>query len=341
MKSKWPAFLLGLALGVALAVAGARLQSKRPASPPANNHLPQPGAALEPAAVPPGQLEADLATAQRKLADAERQNQRLAVKVQELLKAAPKSPATPSVTSEGDGDATDANPLAAMAKMFDGKGGSNRLGGAMREMMKTAMEQQMEGRMGLMKSRLNLTAEQEAAIREALEKQAGVQQELSEKMLSGKLNRDELANATKGATNPDETIKALLTPEQQAAYADVKKEETANNARLIANAEMLQMQQSLGLTSEQQDRVFSVLVEQAKRQLGDPQQTAGAGGNPTLDLRGQLEQKAEALQKSGVLDADQLARYRRTQESQLKMMEMFLPKAGTKDAPTPAIIPKP
>ena len=46
----------------------------------------------------------------------------------------------------------------------------------------------------------------------------------------------------KGGGNSEEQIKALLTPEQQAEYATYQKEEAVSNARVMANAELLQMQ---------------------------------------------------------------------------------------------------
>jgi len=69
------------------------------------------------------------------------------------------------------------------------------------------------------------------------------------------------------AGDPDTQIKVLLTPDQKAAYPNYQQEEAAYNARMAANSELLQLQVSLGLTPEQEDRAFAALYEVSLDQL--------------------------------------------------------------------------
>ncbi|HAB19226.1 MAG TPA: hypothetical protein DCE44_22660, partial [Verrucomicrobiales bacterium] len=116
---------------------------------------------------------------------------------------------------------------------------------------------------------------------------------------------------------------ALLTPEQQTAYAELQREERSNSARLMANSELLQMQSALGLSQEQQDQAFRALYAESERQFGnDPSDGFGQAPN----FREMTERKLKALK--GVLTPEQYERYRSMQEQQLKMVETLMPKGG-------------
>jgi hypothetical protein len=206
----------------------------------------------------------------------------------------------------------------------DSSPGTNFLTGAMKGMI----EQQLLGQLGRMKTKLNLTLDQEQAIREILLKQVERGTEMAQKLLSGKIKKEEMAELAKSDGNPKEQIKALLTPEQQAAYEEYQKEEAVGNARLAANAEMLQMQNVLGLTQEQQDKVFPVLYDHTLKQIsGD---SAPKDGNVAAWFEGQIDRKVKALE--GILTPEQLASYRQMQEQQAQMFKTILP-AGNPPPP--------
>jgi RNA polymerase sigma factor (sigma-70 family) len=193
--------------------------------------------------------------------------------------------------------------------------------------MKAAIEQQTVGKLNRLKPRLNLTPEQEEAIRTILTRQAERATSAAEKMFAGKLSREEMAALDKGSPNPEEEILAVLTPEQVTAYQEFKQEENVSNSRLVANAELLQMQTQLGLTQEQQDKVFNALYDYTLETLsgkieGGPPKSA----EPAAALAWQLERKFKALE--GVLTPEQLAGYREMQEKQMKLVEGLLPKAA-------------
>lgn len=283
------------------------------------------------------ELESSLQLARKTTATLESQNTKLAAQVQSLLRKTSASLIPRPARSAPESAADDKEPINALAAAFGG-GTNGPMGKAMKEMMQQAMRSQTEEKMNQMKQRLNLTPSQETSIRALLEKQMGHGKEVAEKVLAGNASTEDLEKMSKGVGNPEEEIKALLSSEQQQGYSVMKEEEKSNMARLMANSELIQMQTQLGLTQEQQDKVFGVLIQSQQRILNP----ASPGKMP--DFRGQLEESVNALQ--GVLTEDQIAGYRKFKESQIKMMESFLPKsadsgAGVIPAVQPVVIPIP
>jgi hypothetical protein len=215
----------------------------------------------------------------------------------------------------------EASSKSALAALFKPEG-TNANASALSGMMKAAIEQQVEGKVSAMKLRLNLTPDQEAAVREILGREMRRGTEMAEKMFKGELTMEQLQDSAKENLSPvseRDQIKALLTADQQEAYAAYEKEEAQRMARLVANSELLQLEGALQLDPGQQDKVYAVLAEQAQAQFG------GQGGG--MDLTQMNERKADALK--AVLTPEQFAQYRKFQEQQQKMIEAFLPKSGS------------
>lgn len=270
------------------------------------------------------ELGEQLATATTRAQKLEADNLKLANRVQELMKQAPGAGAAKS------GKDKPANPLAAMFGDENSESGK-----AMKGMMEAAMKQQLEGKIAGMKSKLNLTPEQESQIRTLLEQQSNAGSELAQKMLTGKMTKEEMADIQKLQADPEAQIKALLSPEQQTAYSELQTEERHNNARLMANGELLQMQSALGLSQEQQDKVFQALYAQTEQQLSG---AANGSNAKSYDPATIITQKLEALK--GVLTEEQFTRYKAMQEQQMKLIQAFMPKDGG-DVVVPQVIVKP
>jgi len=302
MGTKALYFVLGLAIGAAVcaAILGKKARGDTAAS------VATAGASMSNQVA---DLQSELAAARGRLDASREENDRLTAKAQELMRPA-AAPATEQKPAKRTG----------LAALFGGDG-TNELSEAMSDMMKSALEQQVEGKVMAMKSHLKLPPEQETAIRDILNKQMGKGVEIAQRMFKGDLSKEELEQAGKPAASERDEIKAVLTPEQLAAYDDYERDEKSRMARLIANSELLQIQSSLQLTEEQQDKVFAVLVERAQKQF-DPENAVGGA-----DYRAQTEAKTEALR--GVLSAEQFERYQKHQEQQLKLIESFMPKSGT------------
>ena len=205
---------------------------------------------------------------------------------------------------------------------------TNALPAGMRGMMRGVLEQQFQGQLARMKEKLQLTPSQEEAIRSIHARQIEQAGAVAEKMFSGQLTRDEMKDQRGASGNPEEEIRALLNPDQLERYQEYKQEEAAANARLVANAELLQMQGALGLSQEQQDQVFNALYDHTVNQLtgnaATPPATGPAAG-PAEALEGVVEAKVKAL--SGVLTPEQLATYRELQRKQMDLIKGMLPVA--------------
>ena len=269
-------------------------------------------------------LETQLGSTKARLEAAEQMNDALNVRVQSLMKEAAASTKEPPADQPAK--------RTGLAALFGGDG-TNGMSKAMTEMVKTMAEQQVESTLSGMKTRLNLSPQQEQAIREIMTRQTRMGTDIAQKMLSGDLSEEELMRLSQDQPNQEVQIKALLTPEQLAAYDDYQKEEQTRMARLSANAELLQLQSQLHLTEEQQDQVFAVLADQALAQY-DGSQKAPADA---LNLRGQYDKRAEALK--GVLTPEQFNRYQKFQEQQLKLIEALIPQGlSNVTIRTPAVI---
>jgi len=207
--------------------------------------------------------------------------------------------------------------------------GTNQGAGLVGELMTRTLEQQVAGRVSRMTASLHLTPEQAQAARDILMRQAQVASAGMQQLFSGKYDKESLAKLGKDGGNPEEQIKALLTPDQRAAYQSYQQEEAAHNARLAANMELLQMQTTVGLTSEQQDRVFAALYDVSFSQLsGSATQTFA---KPADQIQWALDQKAKAL--ASVLTPAQLEGYRQQQGVQLKFLKDILEKMDGANKP--------
>jgi hypothetical protein len=241
-------------------------------------------------------LEAELAEVKREVQRLQQINETLAARVQELLKE--KSLSTPSpVSTEPSG----------LTALF-GNQGTNGFSSVIAEMMKNEFEQQIDEKILGIKQSVKLTPEQEAAIRDLLRKKMGPGAEMVEKFLKGEVTQEELNAIDNAEQNEAAKTRALLTPEQAKAYDEFEKEEKNQMARLLASSELLQLQPSLRLTEEQQDKVFAVLYGLAQ---SDPDAGAAITDN----------KKAEALR--GVLTPEQFERYQKFREQQQKLIDSF------------------
>ena len=199
---------------------------------------------------------------------------------------------------------------------------NNPFSGAMADTMKQGVELQMEGRLSRMTASLHLTAEQAQAARDILMRQAGIMSAAMQQGVSGKLDLKEIMRQAMEAGDPNEQIKALLTPDQRASFPAYRQEEAAYNASLAANQELVQMQSTLGLTSEQLDRVYAALYEVSLNQrtgsTGPPSTNQQTPDDPVAAQAEAMQlwadQKTKALES--VLTLTQLENYRKQQALQ-------------------------
>jgi len=203
------------------------------------------------------------------------------------------------------------------------------LAGAAANWLKAAGEQSVEAQIVRARERLNLSQEQEQAVRGIVNKSLQEGRDNLQKVLSGQASFEDVPTQMQWAKSLEQQILSALTPEQQTAYQKYKREDIAANARLVANGELLSVQNSLGLSQEQQDQVFAVFYDQAVTQLDpDPNTLATQPHNPLSAAELLGKQKLETLQ--GVLTPSQLETYRHLQESYLLMLKGALGQIGAK-----------
>ena len=195
--------------------------------------------------------------------------------------------------------------------------GTNPISSAMGDAVKRALEQQAEGQVSRMTASLHLTPEQAQAAREILLRRAQAMSGGMQQVFSGKYDKEALLRLRQDAGDPEKEIQALLTQDQKAVYPSYQQEEAAYNARRAANAELLQLQSTLGLTPEQEDRAFAALYDVSYHQLiGSP---TPAFADEAEAMQWTLDQKTKALEP--VLTPAQFENYGRQQAIQSKLIK--------------------
>jgi len=206
--------------------------------------------------------------------------------------------------------------LRAQVAKLTSESGTNLLTSAMADSMKQAMEQQVQGHLARITASLHLTPEQTLSVSNILMRQAGLMSAGMQQAFSGKFDKDEITRLGKEAGNPDTQIKALLTPDQLAAYPAYQQEEAAHNASLAANSELVGLQTTLGLTSEQLDPVYAALYDVSLNQVtgkAKPPASLAMADVPQWTS----DQKIAALEP--ILTPAQLETYRQQQATQAKL----------------------
>jgi hypothetical protein len=303
MKTKLLFLLVGLLVGVAGTVAIVKRQWQ---------------ARDEQDRISRQQTEKTIAGLRRELATLERENRSLTTQVKDLQAGRASPPAASAAASTAAKPAD--SPFAAML----GGGSDTNRASAMGRFMKAAMQQQVEMQVGALKLRLGLTAEQEAAVRDVLGRYFGRGADAASKMMEGKMSKDELRKLHMTPQDLDAELKEIFSPEQQTAYEEYQVEQRRNQAEMMANVQLAQMQGMLQLREEQKDAVFDVLFEQAEKQL-DPRTMAAMAEKG--DFRKALQEQQTRLRTAlaEVLTPEQMAIYDKQLESQREVMKMLLP----------------
>jgi hypothetical protein len=331
MNNKLLFLVLGVALGVGGAVTVVKLMSPTP--PPA------PVVEKKPAS----QANQDLATATTKVQQLEEVNAELSAALARSKKTAASvaAVAAAKAKAEAKAEARQMEPAGGGLAALFGGGDTNRTG-AMRKMIQAGIKQQAEAKLSALKLRLHLTEDQEAKVREVLDRQFGFAGEMASKMFEGKLSKEELAKANQKPPDLDAELKNILTPDQQTEYQAYKAEERQTQAQMMANIELAQLQPVLQLDQAQQDKVYAALYAQAEKQFSQ----AGNGLTPPTDagkvIEQQFEDKKTALRS--ILTPQQFEAYEKHLNSQRDLIKAFMPgdaKGGGAVSVTTTVAPAP
>jgi gas vesicle protein len=145
----------------------------------------------------------------------------------------------------------------------------------MKKQMQDKQKLKLDERMAVLRARLGLNDRQAAAVRELLEKNPSGPQSLMMQAMAGeemdeKAMLQSILRPGEKAAELTADITALLTPEQQQAYAEFRQEQRANEVEVKTNKELARLQSSLTLTPEQKDKAFTVLSTLADQEYDNP-----------------------------------------------------------------------
>jgi cell division protein FtsB len=189
-------------------------------------------------------------------------------------------------------------------------------------MMKVGMEQQFQQKLLMLKSRLHLTPEQEAAVKAAMDEEA---KRMEDMFAGGKFDPAAMAKQ-QGANSVDKTLDSILTPDQKAIYKQIQDDEKSSAAETMATMEMNQVAPVLGLSDAQKDQVYSALY-QVQTNMTDPnwiKNIAATGSDPMAVMEAQAKAKEDALAK--ILTPDQMATYQQQVQNQMEMVKSMMQK---------------
>lgn len=131
-----------------------------------------------------------------------------------------------------------------------------------RQVGESQLKSQLQASLARLRERLQLTPEQEEKMRQLSEKTVADMMAALNRLLDGKGEPGDFATIARfqfGTLPLD--YAAVLEPEQQAEFARFQQEERANRIEMRANAELLALQASGGLSGEQKDQAFSRFSE--------------------------------------------------------------------------------
>jgi hypothetical protein len=141
--------------------------------------------------------------------------------------------------------------------------------------------------------------------------------------------------------NEEAEIKALLTPEQLAAYPDYEQAEVITAADNSAKADLTMMTGEMDLLQEQQDQAHAALYQfnlnNPSQIVADAIAQARANGKITDVMNLQMEAQKKTLEGklkvlNGILTPEQLQTYQQKQSDMIDMrasaMKMFLPQTN-------------
>jgi len=198
-------------------------------------------------------------------------------------------------------------------------------------------------RLARMKPMLSLTEDQERAITNIMTKHIQHGTQVASDMLAGKLTLEQLQANARASGSEQEEIKALLTPEQLAAYPAYQQAEKTVATDNRAKSDASRIADDFNLSKEQQEQIHSLFHELYLRDATSGRNEAAikaqvAQGNLTdaanmeTALReSQLQEKQKILE--GVLSPEQLATYRQEQMAQIRQQAELAKKLFPSDKP--------
>jgi RNA polymerase sigma factor (sigma-70 family) len=202
--------------------------------------------------------------------------------------------------------------------------------------MQKAMQERERARLSRMKKMLNLTDDQEQAINNIMTNNIQRHSQMGLDLFMGKLTPEQALAEGRAMDDQEAQIKALLTPEQLAAYPEVQQAEKRAAADTSATAAARKIANKFGLPKDHQEQLRALLYAMnLKEPAGAPSQRAIAearrNGNLAELANMEVELKKVRLEEElkileGFLSPQQMTAYRKEQTDRIDdAMKMFTP----------------
>jgi|GEM_PF-3262567 len=183
---------------------------------------------------------------------------------------------------------------------------------------------QLEGKLGVLKERLNLTPEQEVELKKILDGESAEVARALDRLMTGKGSPGDfgrLARVQRGQL--PEGVAVGLTAAQQLEYAVFQEQEKITSVENRVNLELSGLITSGGLTPEQKDQAFAGLSEMvAADDAADFEAMQGAAEVRAF-MDGAMERRMETMR--GILTEPQLQVYRQQVESGRQVFSRLMP----------------
>jgi len=199
-----------------------------------------------------------------------------------------------------------------------------------------AIEERALTRLTRMKEMLNLTEDQAQAISNIMTNNSQRQAQRGLDMFMGKLTREQALAESRALDDLEAQIKALLTPEQLAAYPEYQQAEIRTAADTSATSAARRIANKFSLPQDQQEQLRALLYAMnLKQATGAHSEQAMAearrSGNLAELARMDVELKKARLEEelkilAGFLSPQQLTAYRQEETDRINnAMKMFAP----------------
>lgn len=155
-------------------------------------------------------------------------------------------------------------------------------------------------------TKLNLTSEQQAAVRAALEKGSAerdaIRDAADERRRAGKVDTEEKRQADRVTvaaieTTQEEKITAGMSADQLAAYSAYQTEQKQATVESRANQQLGDLANKFSLTEEQKEAAFQFFAGQEEQNGFDPARLAAGGGDIRTLFEQRQKEQLEALKQ--------------------------------------------
>lgn len=272
------------------------------------------------------------------------------------LQAAIEAGAASRAASPATGGATSRQGGTAGAGSEGGEGGGKNLFASVMEsgFFEQMQEQMVKQELDQIDRAVKLTPREREDLEKVLKERTKLGQEMARKMMSGE--KTDPKDSAETFTNTESEIERILGRARYQDYQAAKEKDLAEQKETAFRSQFSFFARDVGLRDEQLAQAETIMRGGGFGMMGsfvpdqdasDWAKDAGPGGQTStktlmtkmVDRRRQ-QLDAAAKQLAGVLDADQLARFeawRKTQETQLDLMQSFVPDVPVPSAPTPHV----